>query len=35
MIEVHSAHGYLGDQFLQNNVNQRTDKYGAQSFENL
>jgi N-ethylmaleimide reductase len=32
-IEIHSANGYLLDQFLQDNSNQRTDKYGG-SVEN-
>ncbi|MXP26734.1 N-ethylmaleimide reductase [Altererythrobacter indicus] len=32
-IEVHSANGYLLDQFLQDGVNQRTDEYGG-SVEN-
>ena len=32
-IEVHSANGYLLDQFLQSNVNKRTDCYGG-SVEN-
>jgi len=32
-VEVHSAHGYLLDQFIQNGVNQRTDRYGG-SIEN-
>lgn len=32
-VELHSAHGYLLDQFLQPTVNQRTDKYGG-SIEN-
>ena len=30
---MHSAHGYLLDQFLQDGVNKRTDKYGG-SIEN-
>lgn len=32
-VEIHSAHGYLLDQFLTNTVNQRTDKWGG-SIEN-
>ncbi|KAK6460752.1 NAPDH dehydrogenase [Scheffersomyces coipomensis] len=32
-IEIHSAHGYLLDQFLQPSTNQRSDKYGG-SIEN-
>jgi len=32
-IEVHGANGYLLDQFLQSNINVRTDKYGG-SLEN-
>jgi N-ethylmaleimide reductase len=32
-IEIHSANGYLLDQFLQDKTNQRTDQYGG-SFEN-
>ena len=32
-IEIHGAFGYLIDQFLQDNSNQRTDKYGG-SIEN-
>ena len=32
-IEIHSANGYLIDQFLQDNVNARTDRYGG-SVEN-
>nr|WCQ76799.1 OPR3-5 [Salvia miltiorrhiza] len=28
-IEVHGAHGYLIDQFLKDNVNDRTDQYGG------
>jgi NADPH2 dehydrogenase len=32
-IEIHSAHGYLLDQFLSDNVNKRTDKWGG-SVEN-
>jgi 2,4-dienoyl-CoA reductase-like NADH-dependent reductase (Old Yellow Enzyme family) len=32
-VELHAAHGYLIDQFIQNGVNKRTDKYGG-SVEN-
>ena len=32
-VELHSAHGYLIDQFLNNGVNHRTDEYGG-SVEN-
>lgn len=32
-VEVHGANGYLIDQFLRDNTNQRTDEYGG-SFEN-
>jgi len=32
-VEVHAAHGYLIDQFLNDHVNKRTDKYGG-SIEN-
>ncbi|KAG2508051.1 hypothetical protein JM18_008931 [Phytophthora kernoviae] len=32
-VEIHSANGYLIDQFLQSSTNKRTDKYGG-SFEN-
>lgn len=32
-VEVHSANGYLVDQFLQSATNERTDEYGG-SFEN-
>ncbi|KAH9854456.1 hypothetical protein C2E23DRAFT_73856 [Lenzites betulinus] len=32
-VEVHSAHGYLLDQFLQDSTNKRTDEYGG-SVEN-
>uniref|UniRef100_A0A7N0VEG0 NADH:flavin oxidoreductase/NADH oxidase N-terminal domain-containing protein n=1 Tax=Kalanchoe fedtschenkoi TaxID=63787 RepID=A0A7N0VEG0_KALFE len=28
-IEIHSAHGYLIDQFLKDNINDRTDAYGG------
>ena len=28
-VELHAAHGYLVDQFLQDGVNQRTDRYGG------
>eukprot|EP00928_Gymnodinium_smaydae_P066670 TRINITY_DN49647_c0_g1_i1.p1 TRINITY_DN49647_c0_g1~~TRINITY_DN49647_c0_g1_i1.p1 ORF type:complete len:420 (-),score=41.47 TRINITY_DN49647_c0_g1_i1:47-1306(-) len=28
-VELHAAHGYLIDQFLQNGVNKRQDKYGG------
>ena len=33
-VEVHSAHGYLLDQFLNLASNKRTDKYGCGSIEN-
>eukprot|EP00009_Paramoeba_aestuarina_P005797 CAMPEP_0201518388 /NCGR_PEP_ID=MMETSP0161_2-20130828/9249_1 /ASSEMBLY_ACC=CAM_ASM_000251 /TAXON_ID=180227 /ORGANISM="Neoparamoeba aestuarina, Strain SoJaBio B1-5/56/2" /LENGTH=408 /DNA_ID=CAMNT_0047916153 /DNA_START=45 /DNA_END=1271 /DNA_ORIENTATION=- len=33
-VEVHAAHGYLMDQFFCDSVNKRTDKFGAQNFEN-
>ena len=33
-VEVHAAHGYFLDQFIQNGVNKRTDKYGCETFEN-
>ncbi|KAK1414656.1 hypothetical protein QVD17_30405 [Tagetes erecta] len=32
-VEIHGAHGYLVDQFLKDNVNDRTDEYGG-SMEN-
>lgn len=32
-VEIHSANGYLLDEFLQSKTNKRTDKYGG-SFEN-
>ncbi len=32
-VELHSANGYLPDQFLRDGVNRRTDRYGG-SFEN-
>jgi len=32
-VEIHAANGYLLDQFLEDNTNQRTDKYGG-SVEN-
>ncbi|KAJ8436435.1 hypothetical protein Cgig2_013476 [Carnegiea gigantea] len=32
-VEIHGAHGYLIDQFMKDNVNDRTDKYGG-SLEN-
>ncbi|GMN72497.1 hypothetical protein TIFTF001_055252, partial [Ficus carica] len=32
-VEIHGAHGYLIDQFLKDQVNDRTDKYGG-SLEN-
>jgi|EP01046_Picozoa_sp_COSAG06_P000986 2,4-dienoyl-CoA reductase-like NADH-dependent reductase (Old Yellow Enzyme family) len=28
-VELHAAHGYLIDQFIQDGVNKRTDKYGG------
>ncbi|CAH9070312.1 unnamed protein product [Cuscuta epithymum] len=28
-VEIHSAHGYLIDQFLKDGINDRTDKYGG------
>ncbi|KAL5993300.1 12-oxophytodienoate reductase 1 [Asimina triloba] len=30
-VEIHGAHGYLIDQFLKDQVNDRTDKYGGSS----
>ncbi|PON59770.1 NADH:flavin oxidoreductase/NADH oxidase, N-terminal [Trema orientale] len=30
-VEIHGAHGYLIDQFLKDEVNDRTDKYGGSS----
>jgi 12-oxophytodienoic acid reductase len=32
-VEIHGAHGYLIEQFLKDQVNDRTDKYGG-SLEN-
>ena len=32
-VEIHGAHGYLIDQFLKDEINDRTDKYGG-SLEN-
>jgi len=32
-VEIHAANGYLPDQFLQTNTNERTDSYGG-SVEN-
>lgn len=32
-VEIHSAHGYMLDQFLSDSINQRTDKWGG-SIEN-
>ena len=32
-VEIHGAHGYLLDQFMKDNVNDRTDEYGG-SMEN-
>jgi N-ethylmaleimide reductase len=28
-VEIHSANGYLLDEFLQSKTNQRTDRYGG------
>lgn len=33
-VELHSANGYLLNQFLDKKSNQRTDKYGSQNYEN-
>ncbi|KAL6926406.1 hypothetical protein ACO0SA_003894 [Hanseniaspora valbyensis] len=33
-VEVHSANGYLLNQFLDKKINHRDDQYGPQSFEN-
>ncbi|CAI8495622.1 unnamed protein product [Hanseniaspora opuntiae] len=33
-VEIHSANGYLLNQFLDLNSNKRTDQYGPQSYEN-
>jgi len=33
-VEVHSAHGYLFDQFICDSTNLRTDEFGTQSTEN-
>ena len=32
-VEIHGAHGYLIDQFMKDQVNDRTDQYGG-SLEN-
>lgn len=33
-VEIHSAHGYLFDQFFCDGVNKRTDEFGTQTVEN-
>ncbi|KAL2643955.1 hypothetical protein R1flu_011542 [Riccia fluitans] len=33
-VEIHAANGYLLEQFMKDQVNDRTDKYGNQSLEN-
>jgi len=33
-IEIHSAHGYLLDQFLNDGTNKREDEFGPQTFDN-
>lgn len=33
-VEIHGANGYLLNQFLDKKVNQRSDEYGTQNFEN-
>ncbi|KAF0268094.1 hypothetical protein FOG48_02832 [Hanseniaspora uvarum] len=33
-VEIHSANGYLLNQFIDLKINKRTDQYGPQSFEN-